>query len=51
VVVGNYSFELEALRGQPRIYFAEGHNATGVLEGIEHYDFINQIRIPEDESR
>jgi len=47
VVVGNYSPELEPLRGRPRIYFARGHNAAGVLEGIAHYDFMGQIRVPE----
>ncbi|MGE0081852.1 MAG: HAD-IIB family hydrolase [Thiohalomonadaceae bacterium] len=49
VVVGNYSSELERLRGRPRIYFAQGHCAWGVLEGIEHYDFLGAIRVPEDE--
>ncbi|TWU18112.1 HAD family hydrolase [Allorhodopirellula heiligendammensis] len=48
VVVGNYSPELEHLRGLPRIYFAQGHHARGVLEGIEYYDFLNHIRIPND---
>lgn len=49
VVVGNYSSELERLRGRPRIHFAKGHCAWGILEGIEHYDFLGTIRIPEDE--
>jgi sucrose-phosphate synthase len=49
VVVGNYSSELERLRGRPRIYFAKGRCAWGVLEGIEHYDFLGNIRAPEDE--
>lgn len=40
VVVGNYSDEIEGLRGRPRIYFAEERYAYGVLEGIEHYDFF-----------
>ncbi|MCM2372484.1 HAD family hydrolase [Aporhodopirellula aestuarii] len=48
VVVGNYSPELEKLRRLPRIYFAKGHHARGVLEGIEYYDFLNHIRIPND---
>lgn len=43
VVVGNYSPELESLKGMPRIYFAEGHYATGVLEGIDHYDFFGDV--------
>ncbi len=43
VVVGNYSPELEELRDQPRIYFAEGDYATGVLEGVDHYDFFGEV--------
>jgi len=43
VVVGNYSPELESLRGEPRIYFAEGGYATGVLEGADHYDFFGEV--------
>lgn len=44
VVVGNYSRELERLRGRDRIYFAHAHYARGILEGIEHYDFFGEIR-------
>ncbi len=43
VVVGNYSPELDELRGEPRIYFAEGEYATGVLEGVDHYDFFGDV--------
>lgn len=43
VVVGNYSAEVDELRGQPRIYFAEGEYATGVLEGVDHYDFFGEV--------
>ena len=49
VVVGNYSPELERLRGRSRIYFAEGELAWGILEGIGQYDFLGKIRIPEEE--
>lgn len=44
VVVGNHSAELERLRGHDRIYFADGHHAWGILEGIEHYDFLGSLR-------
>jgi sucrose-phosphate synthase len=44
VVVGNHSVELEALRGRERIYFAEGHYAWGILEGIGHYDFFGAMQ-------
>ncbi len=40
VVVGNHSAELEPLRGEPRIYFAEAGYAGGILEGIHHYRFL-----------
>ena len=50
VVVGNHDPELEVLRGQPQIYFAEGHYAWGILEGIQHYDFLGEIRVPELET-
>ena len=43
VVVGNYSPEVDELRGEPRIYFAEGEYATGVLEGVDHYDFFGDV--------
>ncbi len=37
VVVGNYSPELAKLRNQEQIYFAEGHYAQGIIEGLRHY--------------
>ncbi len=48
VVVGNYSPELERLRNHPRIYFAEHAHARGILEGIQYYQFLNNIVIPND---
>ena len=47
VVVGNHAPELDHLRGMPRIYFAEGHYAQGITEAIEYFDFLGNIRIPE----
>jgi sucrose-phosphate synthase len=49
VVVGNHSSELSALKGRPRVYFARDGHALGIKEGIEHYNFLGSIRIPEDE--
>ncbi len=43
VVVGNYSPELDELRGEPRIYFAEGDYASGIIEGVDHYDFFGDV--------
>jgi len=47
VVVGNYSSELESLKGMRRVYFAEAPYARGVLEGIGHYEFLGEIRQPD----
>jgi len=49
VVVGNHDKDLEKLKGHPRVYFAKGHHAWGILEGIEHYDFFGSIHISEQE--
>jgi len=48
VVVGNYSRELEKLRKYPRIYFAENHHAAGITEGLDYYQFLGDITIPND---
>jgi sucrose-phosphate synthase len=48
VVVGNYSPELERLRGWPRIYFAQAPHARGIIEGIHYYQFLGNIVIPND---
>lgn len=50
VVVGNYSPELERLRKYPRVYFAEAHHVAGIVEGIEYYQFLNEITIPNEKS-
>ncbi len=50
VVVGNYSVELEKLRKYPRVYFADAYHAAGIIEGIEYYDFLNTIRIPNEKT-
>jgi sucrose-phosphate synthase len=44
VVVGNFSPELRSLRGREDIYFAQAKHARGVLEGVEHFDFL----VPDD---
>ncbi|MHB1552214.1 MAG: HAD-IIB family hydrolase [Vulcanimicrobiaceae bacterium] len=38
IVVGDCQPEMESLRGQHRVYFAEQPGLLGILEGIEHYD-------------
>lgn len=49
VVVANYSPELERFRNRPRIYFAKAAHARGLLEGIEYYQFLGDIVIPNDQ--
>ena len=44
VVVGNYSPELQALKGQRSVFFAKQKCAAGILEAIEHYKFIEKTR-------
>jgi len=46
LVVGNYSPELTRLKGRERVYFAEGEYAWGILEGMQHYDFLGELTIP-----
>ncbi len=48
VVVANHSKELNRLRNRPRIYFAKASHAAGILEGIEYYNFLDKIVIPND---
>ncbi|RCX32795.1 HAD-IIB family hydrolase [Thioalbus denitrificans] len=50
VVVANYSGELEHLRDDPRVYFAAGDHAAGILEAIDHYDFLGDVRLPDEEA-
>lgn len=40
VVVGNYSPELEVLKGSNRVYFSKKNYAAGIIDGIEHYNFL-----------
>jgi sucrose-phosphate synthase len=48
VVVGNFSSELKRLYGKPRIYFAENEYAKGIIEGINHYNFLENINLGEE---
>lgn len=40
VVVGNYSKELEHLRGLRRMFFSKKEYAAGIIDGIKHYRFL-----------
>jgi len=46
--VGNYSSELEKLKKQRNIYFAEQCCAGGILEGINHYQFVQKSQSKKD---
>ena len=50
VVVANHTPELEGIKGQPKVFFANGKHAWGILDGIHHYDFFDTIRIPEEDT-
>ena len=43
VIVGNYSPELEKLKGQRNVYFAKQKYAGGILEAIQHYKFLKKV--------
>lgn len=49
VVVGNYSKELETLRGQPRLLFAEHAYAWGVIEALDYFDFFDRVETHDEE--
>ena len=44
VVVSNHSEEMKALKGGRKIYFAQKPCSHGILEGIEHYQFIDKVK-------
>lgn len=48
LVVFNYSKEITRLKTRPRIYFARGKHAWGVIEGLDYYNFLGDIRIPSE---
>jgi sucrose-phosphate synthase len=49
VVVGNHTPDIEDLAGAPRVHFAEGEFAWGILDGIAAYDFFDSIHLPEED--
>ncbi|MEM9136762.1 MAG: HAD-IIB family hydrolase [Cyanobacteria bacterium P01_F01_bin.42] len=48
VVVANHGNELNRFKNRPRVYFANAPHAAGILEGIEYYNFMDKIVIPND---
>ncbi len=41
VVVANHSHELSELKGSRNVYFAKSPCAAGIIEGLEHYRFLD----------
>jgi sucrose-phosphate synthase len=41
IVVGNYSQELEKLRGRRKVYFSKKNHAAGIIDGIRRYGFLD----------
>jgi sucrose-phosphate synthase len=42
VVVANYSHELKELKGSRNVYFAGRDCAGGIIEGMQHYHFVEE---------
>lgn len=40
VAVGNYSEELEKLKGRENVFFSDKEYSDGILDGVRHYEFI-----------
>ncbi len=44
VVVANYSKELDLLKGSKRIHFSEREYAGGIIDGINYYEFLSDMK-------
>ncbi len=42
IVVGNYSEELKKIKGSRNVFFAKASCAGGIIEGMEHYRFVEK---------
>jgi sucrose-phosphate synthase len=52
VVVGNrHHEELSQLEDVERIYFADAAGAGGLLEAMNHYDFLRNCQVPVEEDK
>lgn len=47
VVVANHSGELEVHRGRQRVFFSPRPHAWGVIDALDHYDFLGDILVPD----
>jgi sucrose-phosphate synthase len=48
VVANRHHEELSQLTDQQRIYFAKAPHAAGIIEAVEHYDFLGECRVPDE---
>ena len=48
VVANRHHEELSQLDDVDRIYFAGQPHASGILEALEHYDFLHSCRVPDE---
>lgn len=48
VVANRHHEELSQLDDVDRIYFAGQPHASGIMEALEHYDFFDACRVPDD---
>jgi sucrose-phosphate synthase len=48
VVANRHNEELSQLDDVDRIYFAGQPHAAGILEALQHYDFFDACKVPED---
>lgn len=49
VVANRHHEELSQLDDVDRIYFAGQPHASGIMEALEHYDFFDACRVPDDD--
>jgi sucrose-phosphate synthase len=48
VVANRHNEELSQLTDQQRIYFATAPHAAGIIEAVEHYEFLGECRVPDE---
>ncbi len=46
VVANRHEEELSELADMEKIYFSEGAYASGIMEAVDHYDFLNTCEVP-----
>jgi sucrose-phosphate synthase len=44
VIVSNHTPELDTLKNRKNVYFSSQKYASGILDGLEHYNFIDKVK-------